>query len=457
MRVDRLTADDRIVLWMDATWAQDVGVVAVLEGGPLLDTGGDIRLDEVRAAVGRRLHVLPRSRQVLLTPPRGLGWPLWVDDPSFDVRRHVREAHVPAPGGYAELLATVERLRRRRLDAALPLWQVWLLPGLADGRVGLFLRLHHVVADGMAGLATLAALLDPGEDRGAAPHPWVLRDRPTPTELFLDNVRRAGESIRRASTWVRRPGRSLRSLRAAGPATRELMTGPPGPRTSLDGVIGQDRALAVAACDLADVTTVAKAHGATVNDVLLAMIAGGLRSLLLSRGEDVQGLELPVDVPTSLRRGHEDRPQGNDISQITVRLPVGLPHPEARLRRITSAMTRRKALTRPSLGTTFRSRVVSRYLLKLVIRQRVNVTSADLVGPTSRLRLAGAEVLELFPLVNLVGNVTLGVGAMSYAGRFDLLVVADAALQPDVDVVAAGALEELRALMGAHAQQAGSR
>lgn len=457
MRLQRLTADDRIVLWTDAAWAQDVGVIAVLEGEPLQDRDGALRLDEVRAAIGRRLHVLPRLRQVLLTPPRGFGWPLWVDDASFDVRSHVRESRVPAPGGHTELLAVVESLRRRRLDVSHPLWEIWLLPGLAEGRVGLFLRLHHVVADGIAGLATLGALLDPRDEQVGESHPWAPRPWPTSRQLLLDNLRRRVEAFAHAVRSASRAGRSVRSLRAAWPATRELLAGPPGPSTSLDGVIGQDRVLAVAPSSLADVSAVARAHGATINDVLLAMIAGGLRSLLLSRGENVEGLELPVYVPMSLRRGSEEGPAGNDISQIIVRLPIGLPDSEGRLRQITSAMTERKAVARPSLGTTFRNRVLSKYLLKLIIRQRVNVASADLIGPPAPLRLAGAEVLEMLPLINLMGNVTLGVGAMSYAGRFDVLAVADAVIHPDVEVFAAGAGAELRALLGTRPHRSSAR
>lgn len=449
--MERLTADDRIVLWTDAAWAQDVGVIAVLEGGPLLDEDGALRLEEVRAAFARRLDVLPRLRQVLLRPRRGLGWPLWVDDPSFDVRNHVRVSQVPAPGGDVELLATVESLRRRRLDSSRPLWEVWLLPGLAQGRVGLFLRIHHVVADGIAGLATLAALLDPGADRGADRggdgRPWVARARPSSGRLLVDNVTRVLQTFVHAATSVARIGTSWRSLRATWPATRELFGGTPGPSTSLDGVIGQDRALAVARSSLADLASAARPHGATVNDVLLAMIAGGLRSLLVSRGEDVDGLKLPVYVPMSLRRGGAAGASGNDITQIVVRLPVGLTDPAERLRQIASALKEQKAVARPSLGTTFRSRLLSKYLLKLIIRQRVNVSSADLIGPTVPLRLAGAEVVEMVPLINLMGNVTLGVGALSYAGRFDVLVVADAALYPDIDTFAAGASAELRALL----------
>jgi hypothetical protein len=186
-----------------------------------------------------------------------------------------------------------------------------------------------------------------------------------------------------------------------------------------------------------------------VNDVLLTMIAGGVRSLLASRGEEVAGLRLPVYVPMSLRGKGADVGMGNRISQIIVPLPVGLTDPRARLRHIAAAMGERKAVARPPLGSTFRSRLLSKPMLRLVIRQRVNVASADLIGPSSPLYFAGARVLEMVPLLNLLGNVTLGVGALSYAGRFDALVIADGHLYPDLDVFVAGATEELRALAAA--------
>jgi WS/DGAT/MGAT family acyltransferase len=450
MALDRLTADDRLVLWSDVVWPQDVGMVAVLEGGPLLDPQGRLRLEEARSVVSRRLHLLPRLRQVLRVPRRGLGWPLWVDDPSFDVSEHVREARVPGPGSEAELLATVERLRRRRLDVARPLWEMWFLPGLADGRVGLFVRIHHVVADGIAGVAGLASLLDaaPGAPSTTGPR-WVPRGEPSTTDLLVDNLERRASGFGRALAVLARPGRVLRGLREGWPATRELLGGRPGPATSLDGLLGPSRNLAVARPSLADVSAVARAHEATVNDVLLAMIAGGLRALLTSRGEPVVDLELPVYVPMSVRRSRVDSRMGNRISQIIVPLPVGLDDPDERLRQISGAMRTRKAVARPPLGSTFRSRWLSRPMLKLIIRQRVNVVSADLIGPASPLYFAGARVLDLFPLINLVGNVTLGIGALSYAGRFEVLAVADADRYPDLDVFTAGATAELRALAGA--------
>lgn len=451
MAVDRLSADDRLVLWTDAAWPQDVGLVAVLDGAQLLDRDGRFRLDEARDVLTGRLAAVPRLRQVLREPAWGLGGPFWADDASFDVREHVHEASVPSGNGTAEmpdLLRAVEQIRRRRLDVSRPLWEMWFLPGLPAGCVGVFMRMHHVVADGMAAVATLGSLLDPtpeGQVREVAPRASC--PEPSTRQLAVDNLQRRLRGPARMLRTVARPGPALHGLRAAWPSTRELLGGAPGPRTSLDGLVGPDRTLAVARSSLADVSAVARCHGGTVNDVLLAMTAGGLCALLTSRGERAEGLNVPIFVPVSLRLNGRDEEMGNRISQIVVPLPLGIPDPVERLRSITAAMVQRKSVARPPLGALFRSRLLSKPLLKLIIRQRVNVESADLVGPPSPVRFAGADVLEMVPLLNLMGNVTLAVGALSYSGRFDLLVEGDAALYPDLDAFVAGATRELEALV----------
>jgi hypothetical protein len=201
---------------------------------------------------------------------------------------------------------------------------------------------------------------------------------------------------------------------------------------------------------MSQVSAVAGNTGATVNDVLLAVIAGGVRALLASRGERVEGLVVPIFVPVSLRRGAAGTPgridRGNQISQMIVPLPVGLDDPVVRLHEITAATKERKALPRPAMGAVFRGPILSAAMLRLIIRQRVNLLSADLVGPSRPLSFSGAPVLEVFPLLNLVGNLTLGVGALSYAGRFDILVGGDADIHPDLDVFAAAASDEFHVL-----------
>jgi len=241
------------------------------------------------------------------------------------------------------------------------------------------------------------------------------------------------------------------------PALRELLAEKPGPQTSLNRVIGQDRTLALVRSSLQLVNEVAHAHDATVNDVLLSVIAGGLRGLLGSRGEPIEGVILPIFVPVSLRRGKSGQEGGNLISQMVVPIPLGVADPGQRLKEIAVETAKRKVVTRPSLGTMFSSRLIRGVMLKLIIRQHLNVVSADLPGPKTPLYFAGAQLLEVFPLLNLVGNESLGVGALSYAGQFNIMVVGDADAYPDIDIFAASAREELRVLVESTARARGRR
>jgi WS/DGAT/MGAT family acyltransferase len=431
MSVDRLTAEDRVILWPDPIWPQDIGAVAVLDGGPLLGPDGDVRLELVRQVIGSRLHLVPRFRQRLSVPRRGLGGPFWVDDPGFDLAQHVRLTALPSPGDEEQLLNTVALLRRRRLDPSRPLWEIWLLPGLPDDRIGLFIRLHHVLADGIAGVATIIALLDPASDAGTAvASPWRPRPAPTTGELLVDNL-------------GRRSGR----LRAAWPGLREFLPRDGATVTSLNRLVGPDRTLAVVRARMDEVRQVAHAHGATVNDVLLAATAGGLRALFRGRGELTDDLVVRVEVPVSLRPVQQRaQAQGNLITQMVVPLPVGMSDPVRRLERIAALTTERKARSRPSLGMMLGNRLARRAVLWLAVRYPVNVVTADVPGPREPVHLAGAPLLEVFPLLNQLGNQTLGVGALSYGDRFGILAVADRDAVPDLGLFAGGVREELRAL-----------
>src|SRR5215472_12350352 len=158
--MERLTAEDRLMLLPDELSPQDIGALDALDGaGRLLDPDGRFRVEEARRAVEARLHLVPRFRQVLHVPRHGLGGPVWTDDPAFDLAGHVRVTGVPAPGDEAALLRVTELLRRR-LDRSRPLWEIWFLTGLPERRIGLFARMHHAIADGIAGVATLSAFLD---------------------------------------------------------------------------------------------------------------------------------------------------------------------------------------------------------------------------------------------------------------------------------------------------------
>jgi hypothetical protein len=223
--MERLSAEDRLILWPDEVWPQDIGALGVLDGGSLLDSDGRFRIEDAKQAVEGRLHLLPRFRQVLYIPRRVLGGPLWVDAPSFDLSDHVRVEPLRTPADEAELLGAVARLRRRRLDKSRPLWEMWFLTGLPDRRIGLFLRLHHVVADGIAGVAELGVLLDATSSSATPPaQAWATQPRPSARDLLFDNLERRIAKLRSALKGVTRPTATLRRARAAMPALRELLT-----------------------------------------------------------------------------------------------------------------------------------------------------------------------------------------------------------------------------------------
>ena len=445
--IDRLTSLDLLMLGASKRWPQDIGALAILDGTILLDPAGELRIDAVREAIVSRLHLVPRFRQVIHVPGRGLGGPLWVDAPRFDIRDHVVVFALPPGTGETGLLAVTEELRSQRFDQSRPLWQIWFMPGLPGGRVAMFVKLHHSIADGMAAMTTVAAFLDTGPHAPVtSASPWAPAPPPPDRELFIDNVQRHLREVGRAGSMLVRPGVTLRHARQAWPAIRELLAEEPATRTSLDRIVGPGRSIAVIRNSLDEVKAVAHAHGATVNDVLLALTAGGLRTVLRRRGEPVEGTTVRAYVPVSLRPRASGPQQGNLIAQMAVPLAMRGPNAGGELRRIAAETATRKRRARTSLGTLIRGRLMRRLMLFAVMRQRVNVTTASIPGPTVPLYLAGARVLEVFPVLPLIANEPLGVGALSYAGAFNIGIVADRDAYPDLDVFVAGAREELDTL-----------
>jgi WS/DGAT/MGAT family acyltransferase len=447
LEFDRLTSLDQMMVAVSQRWPQDIGALALLDGHSLLDPIGNLRIDAIRASIASRLHIAPRFRQIICFPRRGLGGPFWTDAEHFDIRDHVVTHPPPSETDERGLLVIAERLRSERFDPTRPLWRMWFIPGLPDGRLAMFVKLHHSIADGVAAMTMVAALLDTDADAAVTPAPlWRPTVAPSDRELFVDNLRRHLGAARRAGSRLLRPGTMLRNARQAWPAIRELIAEKPATRTSLDRMVGPDRSLALIRTHLDDVSTVARAHGATVNDVLLALTTGGLRAVLRGRGEPVEDTTIRTYVPVSLRLRRDGRQQGNLIAQMAVPLAMrGSPADDA-LRRIAVETAARKARVRTSLGTLIRGRFARRLMLIAVMRQRVNVTTASIRGPATPLYLCGARVLEVFPVLPLVANEPLGLGALSYAGELNIGVVADRDTYPDLEAFVAGGCEELRAL-----------
>lgn len=457
VRPDRLTAADRAVLWPeDFGWPQHLGVLAVLDGTRLLDSTGRLRVDAVRAGLKRRLCLLPRRfRRILVRPPRWLGGPYWVDAGTVDITRHVRE-HALADGDEDTLLRACDELRRRAFDPARPRWELWFLTGLPDARVGLFLRAHHTLVDGVSGIAALGTFADGAASTDAAPTGGVGRPprpapAPTTVDLVADVVRRRIDGLRHLPFRLARlPSGAARIARVREIWRRTLGNGA-APATSLHRPVGPHRRLVIVRGDLAWYRRVAHAHGATVNDVLLAVVAGGLRDLLTSRGEPVDDLVLHANVPVSLHDREGGRAEGNETAGMIVPLLIGEPDPVRRLRRIAADTAERKREGRLSIDMSgpLGSRTVQRLALRLATRQRrIHVYVTNVPGPPTEVSVAGAPVLEAFPIVPLMGNLTVAVGALSYAGRFDLTIVADYEGCPDVAVLAAGVRRSMSGLAG---------
>jgi diacylglycerol O-acyltransferase / wax synthase len=439
--MERLGAQDlSMVLPDDFGWPQDIGALGILDGSHLPEAGGRFPIEAVRERIGSRLHLQPRFRQLLYTPRRGLGWPLWVDAPAFDIADHVGLFACGAPAGEAQLLAAGEELWRRRLDRSRPLWQMWFLPGLAEGRVGLVMKVHHAIADGVAGVAAFGAFLDLSAGAPApAPPPWTPVPVPSGRDLLRDNLRRRVHGFQGLLSGLAHPAGTVRGARRAWPAARETFAEGRAPATSLNRPIGPGRTLATVRSRLDVMKGIAHAHGATVNDVLLTAVAGGLRSLLAGRGEPVGELVLRAFVPVSLHREQPGQARGNLDGGMIVPLPIGEPGHVRRLSLIAADTAARKKKSRPPGSTFFRNAAIQRAFLHHAARQRLmNIYIANVPGPPVPLYLAGAPLAEVFPIVPILGNVPLGIGALSYAGQFNITVVADRDGCPDAAVFTEG-------------------
>ena len=440
-------------IWSTPGCPQHVAILAVAEGGPLHDPDGRLRVDAVRQELAGRLQLVPRLRQRVLWPRVGQGLPLWVDDPAFDLANHVRTVQVPAPGGQRELLGLCDELCLRLLDRARPLWELWLVTGLAQGRVGLVLKLHHTLADGLAAVQLAGLLLDGTADAPSpAPPPWQPRPAPSGWALLADNLRGRSAALAAALARLRHPGKLAAQARVLAGAAQMAAGGRRHQRSRslLRRPVGGRRRLALVRAELAVVKAVAHAQGATVNDLLLAAVTGGLRALLVARGAPVEGLILYASVPVALRAGADTAALGNQVGLMVVPLPVGEPDPVQRLQHITQATTERKrrperlASLRP-VGSLTILRVLNRYSRH---QQIVDLFVTNVPGPKRPLYLLGARLLEAFPVVQVAGNVPLSVAVLSYAGQLTIGIQSDPDGLPDLDVFVDGlrrSLEELGA------------
>jgi diacylglycerol O-acyltransferase len=442
---ERLSTLDASFLYLEEPdTPMHVGGVLILEKLP----GG---VDALAALVEARLSLVPRYRQRVAEVPGHLANPVWVDDPDFDIAYHVRRSGLPRPGTETQLLDLVSRLTSRPLDRSRPLWEAYLIEGLADNRVAVVTKTHPALVDGLSAIDIGQVLLDVAPD-APAPEPteWRPGSVPTGTQLLrqaLDEyVRRpsaVAETARGAVTDLR--GTAARLRGAAGGLLRTARsTILPAPSSPLNSSIGRQRRVAVARADLSDVKKIRQGNGGTVNDVLLTVVTGALREWLLSRGEPVvAGTTVRALVPVSLQ--DDESARGDRVSSYLVDLPVGEPNPRVRLTRLSYAMrgivahgqsvsadnlialTGFAPPTLHALGARA-ARGLSRRLFNLVV--------TNVPGPQVPLYAAGSEMLEVFPFVPLARGQGLSIGMTSYNGRVFFGLNADRDGVGDVDVLA---------------------
>jgi len=438
---DRLSTQDVNNLWADGT-DSPMHIIAVLqlEPAPLVDDRARLKLDEIRRRVVRRLDRAPRLRQVVRAGSLLTGPPVWIDEVGFDLDRHLRTGSIPAPGGEGELLEVVARIDEQRLDRSHAPWEMWLLTGLSNGRIVLVVKLHHVMADGLAAVQLMASLFDfntdgDGED---AVRPWQPTTAPQRWDLIRDNGATKVRQLGRGLAGLSRPVAAWHAVVAAAGTFRSAMGQATGaPRSSINQPIGARRRLGVIRIPLDAAKAVAHAHNGKVNDLVLALVAGGLRSLLLKRGESTDGLELRASVPVSLRH---DSKIGNEVGAIIVPLAIDVTDADSRLDAVVRATAMAKRVQSAATGAMVWSLLARTGLIRILSRHQryVNLFITNVAGPPVPVDLLNARLLDVIPVTQIAGNCTLSIAALSYNGCLAITAVADADRVPDLDTVIQG-------------------
>jgi len=438
--IHRLTLADLSNLAVEAPdTPMHQGALGVLDGALLLDSRDHVRIDLVHGQIARKLDRLPELRRVLFQTGPLQGRALWVDDPNFRIENHVLVGQLPPPGGQAEALKFAERKMTRLMDRTRPLWELWFLEGYGDGRVGIFLKVHHVLADGPAILNMLAQLFDleSGLAEGS-PSAWVADNPPSPRALALDNLGRKARSLVGAVRRLAHPLALARTVIASTRGTWEVLKeGRGAARTSLNRPVGVGRRIAVIHLSLAEMKSIGRSQDATVNDVLLDLVAGGLREVLTRRGELVGPMQIHASVAVSLHRAGDAALVGNHVGTMIVPLPMGMDDPITRLRVIASTTKKAKARQRAAVPQAVMVMLAITGLTRFLIRRQrlVNVLVTNLPGPQFPLYAVGARLLDAFAIPPIAGNVTVTFAGLSYDGGFDLSIHADARAWPDIDVL----------------------
>lgn len=451
--MDRMSAMDAMFYYMEGeNTPMHVGGVSVLEG-PAPAYGDLVRL------LAAKMDQVPRYRQVIKTVPFQLGRPIWVDDPHFQLLYHVRHTSLPRPGGPEQLRNLAGRVFAQRLDMTKPVWEAWLVEGLADDRWALISKAHHCMIDGEGSTDLMQVIFDlEPEPVRREPSEWTPSPGPSTAALTAGSV---VEAVREPLQAVGIPSlddlaRLPRALAGVAIAAKELVPqqiaqlvpgrGQPTPK-SLNGPLGPNRRWVWTDATMGEVKTIRTALGGTVNDVILAAVTRGFRDLVQGRGELVPDLVVRSLVPVSTRQASGRGQVNNQVTSVVVDLPVAEDDPVRRLRLIREQMDRNKR----GLGAVDAAAIVgladhaAPTLLALGARSmsrmpnRLTQTgTTNVPGPRIPLYLLGHQLVESHPYVPVFAGVRVATGIFSYLDTFSFGITADFDSFPDVDVIADG-------------------
>ena len=428
-----------------------VGAISVIEGGPFFGPDGRFRIDEVRDLVLSRLPLMPRFRRRLMNVPYEQGRPIWVDDDQFDITYHVRHTALPRPGSWEQLVALTTRVQEVLLDRDRPLWEIWMVEGVEGGNVVLLQKTHHALIDGVSGVDVATLLLDmsPAYVSPVVPE-WTPEPAPSASQLLLDTLRERitepAEIARSVRSLLRGPRHALERAQQFVQSMSTMVTRDAiAPRTSINVRTGRHRRLGVVRIPLSDVKEIRRGLGGTVNDVVLAGVAGGLRSLFLHRADATEDLQLRALCPVSVRSADQRGSLGNKVSAMFVNLPVDNRPAIERLRAI-SAQTADLKERHQAVGaemllgmTEYIAPTLMSLAARVVHRQPFfNLIVTNVPGPQQPLYMMGARLIEAFPIVPLTRNLSVVVGILSYDGTLHFGLWGDRDACADVEVLAGG-------------------
>jgi diacylglycerol O-acyltransferase / wax synthase len=460
--LDRLTS-------IDASFLHQEGDASHMHiGGVLIFEGPAPAFEDFADHVRGRLHLVPRYRQKLATPPLETGRPLWVDDPDFNLEYHVRHTALPPPGTEDQLFLLASRIASQQLDRSKPLWENWLVEGLDGDRFALISKTHHALVDGISGVDLASVLFDVEPEPEAAPaeatelEPWRPEPEPSPADLLLAGARGAVSAsaslLTRTLVAASRPASSLQLARDVLEGLGELVWAGlnPAPETPLNVEIGPHRRYAVVRQQLADYKEIKDALGGTVNDVVLTVVSGALGQWLRSRGVRTEGLEMRALVPVSVRTKDQRGHLGNQLTVMRAPLPIYIDDPVSRLRFIRAAMNGLKeskqavgAATLAAVNNLAPPTILAQASRLNFSTRLFNLLVTNIPGPQLPLYLLGRRLEDLFPVAFLPENHALAVAIMSYNGGLDYGLLGDYDAMADIDVVADGIEASLAELLAA--------